>query len=100
MALTQRSIGKSRHRIILLVLTAITLLSLDLSSRSLGAVPAGEDVEVGGGCALEDDDLPALHLPHSSSSSSTTQSRIRLSGSARSPRHARREATRRGGVST
>ena len=32
MALTQRSIGKSRHRMILLVLTAITLLSLDLSS--------------------------------------------------------------------
>ena len=28
MALTQRSIGKSRHRMILLVLTAITLLSL------------------------------------------------------------------------
>lgn len=32
MALTQRSIGKSRHRLILLALTAITLLSLDLSS--------------------------------------------------------------------
>ncbi|NDH97238.1 MAG: hypothetical protein EBZ17_07235, partial [Actinobacteria bacterium] len=32
MALTQRSIGKSRQRLILLVLTAITLLSLDLSS--------------------------------------------------------------------
>ena len=32
MALPQRSIGKSRHRLILLALTAITLLSLDLSS--------------------------------------------------------------------
>ncbi len=31
MALPQRSIGKSRHRMVLLVLTAITLLSLDLS---------------------------------------------------------------------
>lgn len=32
MALPQRSIGKSRHRMVLLALTAITLLSLDLSS--------------------------------------------------------------------
>ena len=31
MALPQRSIGKSRHRMVLLALTAITLLSLDLS---------------------------------------------------------------------
>ncbi|MEM9200782.1 MAG: rod shape-determining protein MreC [Actinomycetota bacterium] len=32
MALTQRSIGKSRHRMVLLALTAITFVSLDLSS--------------------------------------------------------------------